>query len=204
MVQAPRKITEKEVGFTLTETLVVVGIIAILGALLIPVLTAGKRRGKDLVCINNLSQIGKSMALYALDYDQNLPWAPSEIPVYQAGSQYEDPYYLLPGMTEVLSKYGAEKPIFHCPLDVEYIGPDPVTGEFVSDPTTSFFSRTGSSYMLSGSGPKWLSRLEDDSRTNRLASDAYPIHGEKGPQKGRINVLYRDLHVDTVKWASQE
>jgi len=55
-------------GFTLLELLVVIGIIAVLAALLLPVLSAAQDRGKSAACKNNLRQIGLLMWLYADEF----------------------------------------------------------------------------------------------------------------------------------------
>ena len=51
-------------GFTLVELLVVITIIGILMGLLIPTVNAAREQGRQVVCKNHLSQIGKALAQY--------------------------------------------------------------------------------------------------------------------------------------------
>lgn len=60
-------------GFTLIELLVVIAIIAILAALLLPVLTGGKARAYRISCLNNLKQLQTCWHMYAHDNDNVMP-----------------------------------------------------------------------------------------------------------------------------------
>jgi prepilin-type N-terminal cleavage/methylation domain-containing protein/prepilin-type processing-associated H-X9-DG protein len=55
----------KRRGFTLIELLVVIAIIALLMGILMPVLGKVREQGKDVICRNNLRQIGIAANLYA-------------------------------------------------------------------------------------------------------------------------------------------
>jgi prepilin-type N-terminal cleavage/methylation domain-containing protein/prepilin-type processing-associated H-X9-DG protein len=54
-------------AFTLIELLVVIAIIAILAALLLPALSAAKKKGTMVACLNNQKQLALSWILYAGD-----------------------------------------------------------------------------------------------------------------------------------------
>lgn len=60
-------------GFTRIELLVVIGIIAALGALVSSVSVAAKDTAKRVSCASNLRQLDLAMHLYALGYDERLP-----------------------------------------------------------------------------------------------------------------------------------
>jgi prepilin-type N-terminal cleavage/methylation domain-containing protein/prepilin-type processing-associated H-X9-DG protein len=56
-------------GFTLVELLVVIAIIALLAALLQPVLSLVREKSREIVCLNNLKQLQTCAKLYSLDND---------------------------------------------------------------------------------------------------------------------------------------
>jgi prepilin-type N-terminal cleavage/methylation domain-containing protein len=66
-------------GFTLIELLVVIAIIAILAAILLPVLASAKERSQRTKCLSNLRQLAIGMTGYANDnQDYYIPAKPSD------------------------------------------------------------------------------------------------------------------------------
>ena len=69
--------------FSLIELLIVVAIIAILAALLLPVLSRAKERARQVVCMNNLRQIAIAASIYV---DDNDGWLPGEKGITQTNN----------------------------------------------------------------------------------------------------------------------
>jgi prepilin-type N-terminal cleavage/methylation domain-containing protein len=75
----PRKVCR---AFTLIELLVVIAIIAILAALLLPVLSSAKANAQKTYCMNNLKQLAVTWTIYNGDNDGKIP---SCVPFFMRG-----------------------------------------------------------------------------------------------------------------------
>ena len=67
-----RVLLEGSYGFTLIEMLVVVGVIALLMAVLMPVLHKAREQGQRIVCLSHLNQLTLAWNLYAQANDERL------------------------------------------------------------------------------------------------------------------------------------
>jgi len=65
-------------GFTLIELLVVIAIIAILAAIMFPVMTRAKLAAQRASCVSNMEQIGKALKMYSSDHQGF--WPPMDNP----------------------------------------------------------------------------------------------------------------------------
>jgi prepilin-type processing-associated H-X9-DG protein/prepilin-type N-terminal cleavage/methylation domain-containing protein len=110
-------------AFTLLELLVVIGIIAILAALLLPVLSAAKRKAAQTTCINDLKQLGTGMQMYVEDYGGTFPGMASQHSGFQAADwiywRTNDPAHPVKKSPIVLALANASSTLFRCPLDTD-------------------------------------------------------------------------------------
>src|SRR5688572_32090267 len=64
----------RRTAFTLVELLVVVGIIAILVAMLLPALQRARAQSLSIACMSNLRQVYLGFSMYAHDFKENFPY----------------------------------------------------------------------------------------------------------------------------------
>jgi prepilin-type N-terminal cleavage/methylation domain-containing protein len=111
----------KDTGFTLIELLVVIAIIAILAALLLPVLSRAKASAQRTGCLNNLRQISLGIHLYAGDNGDTLPAAPNV--TWDSMETNHCVIFYKRLMKNYVALQGASSPLdklFVCPADTFY------------------------------------------------------------------------------------
>jgi len=117
-------------GFTLIELLVVIAIIAILAAILLPVLDKAKQKALGIQCVNNLHQIGLGLKMYCddnhgtfplnlamgHDSDQTLNWVAGMMD-YGDPEQNTNSAALVDAHYSQLALYVKNPTLYRCPSD---------------------------------------------------------------------------------------
>ena len=111
-------------GFTLVELLVVIGIIAILAALILPAIETARKRTKQASCISQLRQIGLALTAFKHDHNDRPPAAVSvadggvrEFFFDAAGRRISDPFANGYRQLQVLSNELESTKLLLCPAD---------------------------------------------------------------------------------------
>lgn len=185
-------------GFTLVELLTVMTIIAIIAALLFPVLSQAREGARKSTCLSNLRQLGNAIALYQADYDGLYPYGLDGL-----DRSYADPVDIFPepyaaearkmgDVRVLLHPYVHSAELFRCPSE----HPLPSALNF----NRSLYELYGSSYKYCPF-PAMLHTTEAYFRRPAeafLMSDIRTWHVGSSAWDGRWNELFADLHAKSV------
>ncbi len=163
-------------GYTLTEVMVVIGIIALLAAVIWPFTTAYMGRAREAACLQNLNAIGAGLQQYLQEHGDVLP----SLKPGRVSKDQEVPVM----DTELLGYVGSAK-VFHCPSD------------------TKEFRKTGSSYFWNSALNGMIASkasfmgLRNSPEEIPLASDKEDWHPNE------VNILYADSSTsNSVRFAA--
>lgn len=185
------KFRRRNLGLTLTEILVVIGIIAVLASLLFPALNSTRKAAANAVCVSNLRQIFQLSAVWATDNDGYVPqsqWYVTNLP-----SRYSN-----------LTKYGLTTKMTTCPaselqsptygISSRLVTSDPQWG-----PGDVYFWSHGK-YKLSLLSPRTIFFTETAKQSWSGKAGAYISAPESAaaPHANKGNVLYCDGHVEAL------
>lgn len=183
-------------AFTLVELLVVLGILCVLAALLFPVFAAARERARCTGCLSNLHQLGSAIALYAVDYDDHIPYAVDEFTRKEELAVITDldksVVAAMPDLVTVMQPYAISYNVFACPSErpLDY---DP-------NHTWHIYRNYRSSYGIA-IYPVYLKYTLESFQTpaeQELMSDCLPWHAGDNRLNFRQNELFADQHVKDV------
>lgn len=136
----PAKRSDVKQAFTLIELLIVIAIIAVLAALLLPVLGRAKQKAYTTACLSNLRQLQFCWQMYAGDHEDIM--TPNnfvyhvQVGTTNEGTLGEDSLtwcrsiaplddYPINDQTSLLFRYNQNAAIYHCPADQSTVKDNP-------------------------------------------------------------------------------
>lgn len=184
-------------AFTLVEMLVVMGIIAILAALLLPALRGSQMRAKRIVCENQLRQVGIAFQSFAHDHNSKFPMQVAasnggSLGFVQNGYLVNGPFYFEFRHFQPLADILETPKVLVCPADTRLPAKNFVT---LQNSNVSYFVGVDAEY----SQP--MSILAGD---GNLKATTTIVHGTAGgvlrwtgqQHQFKGNVLFADGHVE--------
>jgi len=174
-------------AFTLVELLVVIGIIAVLIGVLLPVLGRAREQANRTRCLSNLRQLGQAMLMYANTYQDRLPNGNPP----QTTSDYDATNSVLVALNR---DYIRAANVFWCPSDVDPAPEQIETADYALPNSARVSYEFYSPFWIPEYGPK-LTKI-------KMAPIAWDLNGAAPVTKDQNhstkggNVVYADGHAD--------
>ncbi len=194
-----REVLTRKAGFTLIELLVVIAIIAILAAILFPVFSRAREKGRQATCSSNLKQVAAATLMYAQDHEGSFPMSAFPAGPYVATFNFQ------------IMPYVKNDQLAQCPTDPEamdvvamfamYGGPCPGTPRYTSYTTNADVFANG--YLLQLTGGTTVSETEIPRPAETILQYDGNVTQTQGlPVQARHNgqfvASYADGHVKAV------
>jgi prepilin-type N-terminal cleavage/methylation domain-containing protein/prepilin-type processing-associated H-X9-DG protein len=159
-------------AFTLVELLVVIAIIALLAAMLLPVLGRAKEEARATACLSNLHQVGVALQIYVQENNNKLP------------VMYDAPTTNAVINQVLLTQLGNTN-VLHCPSDFE---------DFQTNGSSYSWN-----FLLNGEDADHLVvfGLSFQPQEIPVVFDKETFHIARGPAKAK-NYLYADGHIKNL------
>ena len=167
-------------GFTLIELLVVIAIIAILAAMLLPALSAAKRKAQGIACLSNTKQMTLGWVMYQGDSEEKLMTAAAWL---DTGDGLDFQYHTsntnaaaLVGTNSLMTPYIRSAGVYKCPGDkmdakngprvrsvsmMQSVGAGGGAGQFINGNGRTYFAAAKTS-DLSHPGPSEITVILDE------------------------------------------
>jgi prepilin-type N-terminal cleavage/methylation domain-containing protein len=206
------RLRSSRAGFTLIELLVVIAIIAILAAILLPVLRAAKERALSANCMSNKRQLQIACNMYVGDNNDYLPFNPDQssttlgtppwvggVMTWDTSSDNTNTALLVNSAYSGLATVSSTTPlIYHCPADI-YLDPNTQAGKGWSYRVRSVAmdAAIGGGGSTAGNGLKPPSSLSDynlDTRGMFYATKMNQLR-DPGPSDSWV---FTDEHPDSI------
>lgn len=208
---------QKRRAFTLIEVLVVLGIVALLAAILFPAFNSARGKARQASCQNNLHQIGLAISLYAQDSDGKFPRGGDPVDLttnlwdIEKGGVFRPAVNRLQPLPVVVSPYLKTPSVWICPSDFGFKELERPLG-YLPDTYPSAYQKFGMSYLYRTELALENKNLSDlvvyddflpystygPDQINVLADMHGAWHGSASPASGRLNVLFADGHVKAL------
>jgi prepilin-type N-terminal cleavage/methylation domain-containing protein/prepilin-type processing-associated H-X9-DG protein len=185
-------------AFTLIELLVVIAIIAILAAILLPVLQKAIERGNRVSCVNNLHEQGIAFSIYAGENNNKYPdlryppFAPPVIPPAMPMAVGTWPWDISTNFTDAMTADGCTRNVFYCPSYAQWN--QDRTWNFWSYPNNGPFRILGYAYLIPGAGQLMSQSSGTKSEVPYWKTNMIIIPGRTAPadQEAVIDEVVRD------------